>query len=373
MTISNPFITHGYLSPHYFCDREKETEELIRLVTNGNHVSLISPRRLGKTGLIHHCYEQKPLKDDYYTFIVDIYATKNLQEFVFELGKCVLGTLKSRSRKVWEGFLNKLNSLRSTITFDINGIPEWGLGIGDIKTPTATLDEIFDYLGLADKPCVVTIDEFQVIASYPEDNMEAILRTRIQKCRNAVFVFSGSQRHLMTEIFVTPSRPFYQSTMMMTLEPIDIARYIDFAQQLFKEYDKQITAEAVTAVYHRYEGVTWYIQSILNALFSLTATGAICEEDMMEQAVQNVIRQQSFAYSSLLYQLPAKQKEVLIAICKEGKARNITAKPFLQRYRLTASTVQGAVKGLLEKDFITHELGVYAVYDQFFAQWLLQQ
>jgi DNA-binding MarR family transcriptional regulator len=94
---------------------------------------------------------------------------------------------------------------------------------------------------------------------------------------------------------------------------------------------------------------------------------------MMEQAVLNVIRQQSFAYSSLLYQLPAKQKEVLIAICKEGKARNITSKPFLQRYRLTASTVQGAVKGLLEKDFITHELGIFTVYDQFFAQWLLQQ
>ena len=373
MTISNPFITHGYHSPHYFCDREKETEELIRLVTNGNHVSLISPRRLGKTGLIHHCYEQKPLKDDYYSFIVDIYATKNLQEFVFELGKCVLGTLKSRSRKVWEGFLNKLNSLRSTITFDINGIPEWGLGISDIKAPTATLDEIFDYLEQADKPCIVTIDEFQVIADYPDANMEAILRTRTQKCRNTIFIFSGSQRHLMAEIFVTPSRPFYQSTMMMTLEPINIDRYVDFAQQLFKEYDKQITAETVMAVYHRYEGVTWYIQSVLNALFSLTATGAICKEDMMEQAVQNVIRQQSFAYSSLLYQLPAKQKEVLIAICKEGKARNITSKPFLQRYRLTASTVQGAVKGLLEKDFITHELGIFTVYDQFFAQWLLQQ
>ena len=247
------------------------------------------------------------------------------------------------------------------------------MGIGDIKTPTATLDEIFDYLEQADKPCIVTIDEFQVIADYPDANMEAILRTRTQKCRNTIFIFSGSQRHLMAEIFVTPSRPFYQSTMMMTLEPIDIDRYVDFAQQLFKEYDKQITAETVMAVYHRYEGVTWYIQSVLNALFSLTATGAICKEDMMEQAVQNVIRQQSFAYSSLLYQLPAKQKEVLIAICKEGKARNITSKPFLQRYRLTASTVQGAVKGLLEKDFITHELGIFTVYDQFFAQWLLQQ
>ena len=373
MMVPNPFITNGYLSPHYFCDRVAETELLTRQVTNGNNVALISPRRLGKKGLIHHCFQQEGIKDHYYTFIVDIYATKNLQEFVYELGKTVLGVLKSRGRKAWEKFLNTIGSLRSNISFDINGNPEWGLGVGDIKVPEFTLDEIFAYLEQADKPCIVAIDEFQVIAEDPDNKVEAVLRTRIQKCRNAWFIYSGSQRHMMSEIFVSPSRPFYQSTSLMSIEPIDCEKYIEFAQGLFREYNKEIEREAVIATYQRYEGVTWYVQSILNALFTLTESGASCTEKMIDPAIQEIITQQSFAYKALLFQLPSKQKEVLMAICKEGKATNLTARPFLQRYNLTASTVQGAVKGLLEKDFITHDMGTYTLYDQFFAQWLLQQ
>ena len=373
MTASNPFITSGYLSPHYFCDRVEETKQLTTLVTNGNNVALISPRRLGKTGLIHHTFQQEAFSDHYYTFIVDIYATKTLQELVYELGKTVLGTLKSRGRKTWEMFLNALGSLRSSISFDINGNPEWGLGIGDIKVPESTLDEIFSYLEQADRPCVVAIDEFQVIADYPEKNVEAVLRTRIQRCNNARFIFAGSQRHMMSELFLSPSRPFYQSTSLMSITPIAMEHYVMFARELFSEYGKAITPEAVARAYSRYEGVTWYVQSILNALFALTPTGHTCTEEMIEPAIKQVIDQQSFAYKALLFQLPPKQKEVLMAIAREGRATNLTARPFLQRHHLTASMVQAAVKGLLEKDFITLDLGTYMLYDQFFAQWLLQQ
>lgn len=371
--VSNPFITSGYLSPHYFCDRVEETKLLTNIVTNGNNAALISPRRLGKTGLIYHCFEQESVKDNYYTFVVDIYATKNLQEFVYELGKSVLGALKSKGRKAWEPFLNTLGSLRSSLSFDMNGNPEWGIGVGDIKVPQTTLDEIFAYLEQADRPCIVAIDEFQVIADYPEKKVEAVLRTRIQKCKNTWFIYAGSQRHLMSEIFVSPSRPFYQSTRLMTIEPIACNHYIDFAQKLFREYRKEIMQEAVIAVYQQYEGVTWYVQSVLNALFILTEPGGVCTQDMIEPAIRQIIAQQDFAYKALLYQLPPKQKEVLMAICKDGKSTNLTARPFLQRHRLTASMVQAAVKGLLEKDFVTHDMGVYTLYDQFFAQWLLQQ
>ena len=373
MVISNPFVTNGYLSPHYFCDRVEETKQLTSIVTNGNNIALISPRRLGKTGLICHCFEQDLIKDNYYAFIVDIYATKNLQEFVYELGKVVLGVLKSKGRRAWELFLNTLGSLRGSISFDINGNPEWGLGVGDIKVPQTTLDEIFLYLEHADKPCIVAIDEFQVIADYPETNVEAVLRTRIQKCHNTCFLYAGSQRHMMAEIFVSPSRPFYQSTRLMSIEPIALEHYVAFAQSLFLEFRKEITDDTVISVYQRYAGVTWYVQSVLNALFSLTAPEGVCRQEMIEPAIQQIISQQSFAYKALLYQLPSKQKEVLMAICREGKATNITARPFLQRHRLTASMVQGAVKGLLDKDFVTHDMGVYSLYDQFFAQWLLQQ
>ena len=369
----NPFITSGYISAEYFCDRIIETATLTRYITNGNNVALISPRRLGKTGLIEHCFHQKQIKEAYHTFLIDIYATKNLQEFVFELGKGILNGLKPRGRKAWEVFLKSLSSLRTSISFDFSGNPSWNLVMGDIKTPTITLDEIFHYLEQADKPCLISIDEFQVIAKYPESDVEATLRTHIQHCSNAKFIYAGSQRHMMGEIFTSPSRPFYQSTAIMELSPIDIDIYTEFIKKHFTENKKIITEETVQEVYQRFEGITWYIQFLANSLYAITAEGEECTVDKVNTAVDNILAQLNFTYSSLLFQLPPKQKEVLIAICKEGKAREITSSKFLKTYKLTASSVQGAIKGLLDKDFVTNELGVYSIYDKFFDIWLKKQ
>lgn len=373
MTKINPFITSGYISPTYFCDRVVETDVLLRYLTNGNHVALISPRRLGKTGLITHCFHQSNVQQAYYTFLIDIYATKNLQEFVFELGKSILHGLRPLGRKAWDVFLSSLSSLRSSISFDYAGNPSWNLEMGDIKTPTITLDEVFRYLEHADKPCLVAIDEFQVISKYPENNVEALLRTHIQHCNNVTFIFSGSQRHMMGEIFTSPSRPFYQSTAIMDLKPIQEDVYCEFVRHHFTNNNKDIEAETVHKIYQHFEGITWYIQFVLNSLYALTLEGEICTADKVEMAIDGILSQLGFTYSSLLFQLPAKQKEVLMAICKEGKAKEITSSKFLGTYKLTASAVQGAVKGLLDKDFITYELGVYSVYDKFFEEWLKRQ
>lgn len=370
MTKINPFITSGYVAPAYFCDRVKETETLLRYVTNGNHVALISPRRLGKTGLISHCYHQNLIGEEYYTFLIDIYATKNLQEFVFEFGKSILNGLRPLGRRAWGAFLNCLSSLRAGISFDYSGNPSWNLEMGDIKTPTVTLDEVFHYLAHADKPCLVAIDEFQAIARYPEDNVEALLRTKIQHCPNATFVYSGSQRHMMGEIFTSPSRPFYQSTAIMDLKPIEENTYFEFARHHFICNGKDLAFAAFQKIYQRFEGVTWYLQFVLNSLYALTQDAETCTADKVETAIDNILSQLNFTYSSLLFQLPAKQKEVLMAICKEGKAKEITSSRFLSAYKLTASSVQGAVRGLLDKDFITNELGVYSVYDKFFEEWM---
>lgn len=369
----NPFITSAYISPAYFCDRVMETTVLLRYLTNGNHVALISPRRLGKTGLIAHSFHQNKIQQEYYTFLIDIYATKNLQELVFELGKSILNGLRPFGRKAWDAFLNSVSSLRSSISFDYTGNPSWNLEMGDIKAPAVTLDEVFQYIEHADKPCLIAIDEFQVIAKYPEKNVEALLRTQIQHCNNATFIFSGSQRHMMGEIFTSPSRPFYQSTAIMDLKPIQEEVYCEFAQHHFSNNGKHIETDAVYNVFQRFEGITWYIQFVLNSLYSLTQDRETCTIDKVEIAIDNILAQLSFTYSSLLFQLPAKQKEVLMAICKEGKAKEITSSRFLNTYKLTASSVQGAIKGLLDKDFVTYELGIYSVYDKFFEEWLKRQ
>ena len=195
--IINPFITTGYAGAAYFCDREQETADLTRMLVNGNNVALISPRRYGKTNLIRHCFAQPNIVDNYYTFIIDIYSTKSVADLVYRLGLSILETLKPMGRKTWEKFVAVLASVRQGIGYDSIGNPSWMMSIGDIATPTTTLEEIFYYLEHADKPCIVAIDEFQQITQYGDELIEATLRTHVQYCTNTHFIFSGSQRHMM--------------------------------------------------------------------------------------------------------------------------------------------------------------------------------
>ena len=370
--MDNPFVTKGYAGPEYFCDRVEETKRLVELTTNGNNIALISPRRVGKTDLIHHCFQQPELKEKYYTFHIDIYATASLRDFVNVFGQTILNELKPKGRVVWEGFLNILRSIRSEITYDINNFPTWSIGLGNIENPMVTLDEIFQYLGQADRPCIIAIDEFQQITRYAEaHNIEAMLRTYIQRCNNATFIFSGSKRHLMGEIFTSPSRPFYQSVLVMNLKPISVEKYTEFAKMQFDRYGKSIEDEAVVAVYERFDAVTSCLQRILNVLFLKTLPGGKCTCDMVDDAINYILDMFSETYQDLLERIPEKQREVFIAIAKEGKAKTITGKTFIKKHHLqTSSVINAAVRGLLEKDFITVDKGVYTIYDPFFALWL---
>lgn len=370
----NPFVTKGYAGPEYFCDRQKETRDLVQLLTNENNMALISPRRLGKTNLIHHCFNQTEIKDHYYTFLIDIYATSSLTDFVMVFGKAILEELKPKGRKIWEGFVSTLKSLQQEISFDTNGNPVWGLGIGGITNPSTTLDEIFKYLNNADKPCIVAIDEFQKITDYPDGkNVEAALRTYIQRCPNATFLFSGSKRHMMSEIFTSPSRPFYQSVITMGLAPISIEKYREFAIQNFQENGKDILPEVIDEVYQRFQGITQCLQRVMNVLFLFTERGKTCEMSLVDEAVNYLLNMLSDNFETQLSQLPERQRNVFKAIAKEGSTSNTLSAAFVNKYHLQSpSSVSSALKALLDKDLITHEKGTYSVYDQFFGLWMMR-
>lgn len=371
--IENPFVTNGYVGPEYFCDRTEETAMLTKLLTNGNNIALISPRRVGKTDLMRHCFQQKSIKDNYHCFLIDIYATNSFHDFVSVFGKSILDTLKSKGRKAWEGFLNALLSVRSEISFDINGNPVWGLGVGAMVPPQTTLDEIFTYLRTAEKHCLVAIDEFQQILYYNDNkNVEAALRTQIQQCSNANFIFAGSQRHLMSEMFLSPSRPFYQSVVPMSLGAIPMDRYWAFAEPQFaKNGNRKISYEVVASVYERFEGITANVQRIMNMLYMLTPKGEVCTTEMIDKAIDTYLQLSSAYYEELLRQMPEKQRNVFLAIATEGQVKGISSGKFVRKYNLpSTSSVVSAVKGLLEKDFITQNDSVYSIYDRFFQLWI---
>lgn len=372
IAMMNPFVVGRYVSDSYFCDREAETKFLIKQIENGRNVALISPRRLGKTGLIRHLFHQDSMKQKYHTFFVDIYATTSLAEFVYLLGKAIYDELKPKKTAWTERFFQILTSLRVGFKLDtVTGEPSFDIGLGDIQAPQTTLDEIFTYLETADKPCVVAIDEFQQIGGFEEKNVEALLRTKIQQCKQTMFIFSGSKRHLMSNMFNSSSKPFYQSAISIGLEPIPIDIYVEFANRLFEEREKHIDKSVIEQVYQMFGGYTWFVQMMMNELFALTGKGERCDMDLIEIARKNVILTQESSYKDLIARLAPKQKLVVQAIAKEGKAKGITSSAFIKKYNLpSASSVQSAVKPLLKDDLITQEDDYYRVYDYFFADWI---
>lgn len=370
--INNPFVVGKYVSEDYFCDREEETAFLRKQVDNGRNTAIIAPRRMGKTGLIQHFYAQPDIEKQYHTFFIDIYSTSSLSEFVYLLGKEIYKTLKPLRTQWAERFFGTIKSLRPGFKLDAaTGEPVFDIGLGSINQPQTTIDEIFTYLETADKPCIVAIDEFQQIMNYAETNVEALLRTKIQHCKQTLFIFSGSRRHLMSQMFNSPSKPFYQSVIISDLKPLDKAVYTRFVLQLFGDYGKAIAAELVEKVYDDYEGTTWYLQMLMNELFALTEKGQKCEMEEYPTALKNVIQTQETSYKDTLSNISAKQKPVLFAIAKEGEAVSTTSTRFLRENNLSSSSsVQAALKGLLEKDIVTRTEKGYQVYDYFFAEWL---
>lgn len=374
-TLLNPFVVGRYVSDYYFCDREKETEFLTKQIMNGKNVALISPRRMGKTGLIRHCFNNEKIKNEFYTFFVDIYSSTSLPEFVYLLGKNIYEVLKPQKNAWKERFFQIISSLRMGFKLDaITGEPTFDIGLGDIQSPQITLDEIFNYLESADKPCIVAIDEFQQIGTYAERNIEALLRTKIQQCRQTMFIFSGSKRHTMSNMFNSSSKPFYQSAITMGLSPIPADTYTMFACQMFEERGKRIKPDVVEKVYRKFDGCTWFVQMIMNELFALTGQNECCEEGKIDTAWDNVIMTQESGYKDLLSHLAPKQKMMLLAIAKEGEASEITSSAFIQKYKLTsASSVQAAITPLIKNDLITKEENTYRVYDYFLAEWLRKE
>ena len=370
--IINPFIVSGKIEPEYFCDRVSESASLIKSLTNGNNLVLISPRRMGKTGLIHYCYDKEPICGNYHTVFIDILHTTSLREFTLLFGKSIFEAIIPLGQKMLTSFVHTLKSLSGKFSIDlVTNMPTFNLELGDITRPAMTLEEIFTYLENADKPCIVAFDEFQQIANYPEKNIEALLRTHVQQASNTHFIFAGSEYHIMQKMFMSSARPFYNSADTLELKAIDIDIYTEFVIKLMKSGDRTITPQLVKTIYQLYRGNTYAMQKTFNELYSISDEGTNVTTDMVITAINNVIDSKEPMYREQLSNIPDKHKPLLYAIAQEGEAERITSAKFVKDHKLaSASAVQYAATQLLTKGVITKLASQYAINDPFFALWI---
>ncbi len=372
MKPNNPFLVTGYHSPEYFCDRRQETETMIRALYNGRNVTLIAPRRMGKTGLVKNVfYKLREQEPDIVTFYMDIYSTQSLGDFNRLFASTVLGRLDSVPQKALGRVGKFIKSCRPVFTFDeLTGQPKVTIDIVP-SSEEATLREIFDYLRSSEKRCYIAIDEFQQIAEYPEKGAEALLRSYIQFVPNINFIFAGSKQHIMQQMFHSAKRPFYQSTQTQVIDRIARDEYYRFAADFFTRQGRKLAEETFGYLYDAFDGHTWYIQTLLNRLYGYAGNPDI---GMVDYAIGEVVAESTYTYENLLAAYPASNIRLLKAIAKAGCVREINSGDFITEYRLrAASSVNSALKRLIDREMVYKTADGYIVYDRFMAIWLRQQ
>lgn len=362
----NPFLDHGYISPAYFCDRKQETEKIMSALHNGRNITLMSPRRIGKTGLIknvfYHIKQQAPKS---FCIYADIFSTRNQQNLINVLGQAIFAETKTPLDKA----ISILSQCRPVVGVDqFSGTPTLSF---DVQPQMAeqNIRQLFDYVGSLKQDCYIAIDEFQQITNYPEKGTEALLRSYIQFLPNAHFIFAGSRQHLMTEMFLSAQRPFYQSTQIMNLGVIDEDAYYAFANHFFEEKKGSIARDVFAHAYGLIDGQTWYLQTILNRLYEQYVV--VDDKREVDLAVENIMEENAANYQGMMSMLTDNQYEVLRAIAHERVAEEPMSGDFIRCHHLkSASSVRAALKYLLDNEFCYKATDGYIVYDRFLGFWL---
>jgi AAA+ ATPase superfamily predicted ATPase len=372
MKPTNPFLISGYYSPEYFCDREHETATIIEALNNGRNITLIAPRRIGKTGLIRHVfYKLKESEPEIITLYMDIYSTQSLGDFVRLFANTVLGQLDTAPQKAISRIGQFIRSCRPVFTIDeLTGMPKVTIDVNPAQEES-TLKEIFDYLGSSKKRCYIAIDEFQQITEYPQKGVEALLRSYIQFLPNVNFIFAGSKQHVMQEMFTSSKQPFYMSTQLLAIGTINREEYAKFAIGHFAKNHIILEADVFNAIYEKFDGHTWFVQAILNRLYGYNRD---VTPELVTYAIEQILSDMSYSYAELMRSYSAGAIRLMKAIAQEGCVKEIMAGDFIEKHKLrAASSVSSSLKKLIDKEMVYQTPNGYIIYNRFLNEWLKTQ
>lgn len=371
----NPFSTVGYIGPDYFCDREEESKKIQSALINGRNITLIARRRIGKSALLQHVrYTLESAAKPWKVLYIDLLKTASLPDLYKLFAEALY-------HKKASGFLKKLSQidlisrLRLNVSFNpLTQLPEIAVDLKDINVEKS-LGVMLDWVA-EEKNVLVVFDEFQQIISYPETTTEGFLRSEMMRLPGLRFIFCGSNRQLLEQMFRNNKRPFFNSTQIMSLAPIPADHYSTFIQAHFKKGKRSISNEALQFILHVSNGETHAVQKICNIVYeSGIATITL---PIVHELFRKILFEQQLDYDNYrrLLKPDSVQFRALRAIARYEAVFEPNGTGFMQANGFTnSSSVLKALKslesyGLISRDIIGDKGLGYFVDDAFFKAWL---
>jgi len=361
---NNPFFYGGVAKEDYFCNRTSEIKEIRQDIYSGLNILLFAPRRFGKTSLIKKVVEDKHIS---YIFI-DFTTIADEKDFINGYINSFAKMLNTTDK--FMHFVKDIVKLRPNVVaeFSSSGDPKFSLNFTKNDTKQ-TLQEVmnlpYEYAKKSDKKIVVVFDEFQEVVNL---KLEATLRSIIQHHSNTLsYIFLGSKKSIMSELFFDKSRPFYKSVKHLSIKSIQNDIWKKYIKNGFKKYDKNIKDEHIDMILDITKGFPYYTQQLSYELFAITDKK--CDDTKVQNAITSTIEKEKSLFTLELSHLTSNQHKALrVMIKSDGK--NIYKKELLDSYDMSSSTIKRAVESLLSKDILDLEDGVYYFQDPLFKYYM---
>ena len=373
--MKTPFIFGKLAKDDNFTDRTNETA---RLVTNFKaliNTILISPRRWGKSSLVHKAADIAEKEDSGLRIcMVDLFNVRTEEQFYMTLAQSIIASTATK----WE------EALANATRFLSRFVPKVSLAGDPMSEITIDLnmeelrrspDEILD---LAEKIAgekririMVCIDEFQNIANFEESlAFQCKLRAHWQQHQNVSYCLYGSKRHMMLEVFTDYSMPFYKFGDMMFLDKIKTPEWVVFICRRFKETGKNIDEDTCKEIISLTDNHPYYVQQLSQQVWLRTESMATLET--VREAHSDIVAQLSLMFDNVTQTLTNGQICLLKAMSAGEK--NISSKAVMDKYHLSSPTmISRARKALVERDILDYISGVYSFQDPIYAYWLKKE
>ncbi len=360
-----PFYYGGVVSDVHFCNRQKEINELLADIDAGLNVLLYAPRRFGKTSLVLSALGQT----EYRFILLDLMSVVDTEEFINEYFNAISKSLRTTSDKVVDVF-KKVLGLKPNIGIDFDGAgnPSFRLHF-QLSESSAVLKEVLDlpwrYARHKNQKVVVVFDEFQEVVKLGiEDKLRSVLQHHGD---NVSYVFLGSKKSIMKNLFYDKNKPFYKSVKHLPIDKISDEDWKRFIRKGFESHQKQIGSDCIQAILDVSKGFPYYTQQISHELFTMAEQKAT--SDMAREAVNSILDKEEDLFVNEWNHLSQYQKKALkLMIYADGQG--IYSKEVMAQFYFTSSSLKKAVEGLLAKDVIDHKNGRYYFQDPLFEFWL---